>query len=411
MAKESRNHHFVPRSILKNFSILDKGKQVFVFDKLLNNGYTSSISDAGSENNFNTVSTTTQKLNFENIFDEPDANIAPIIKLIVDTNSLSNLAPTQLNELLDYVLVQYLRVKLRRSTSSYIQGRLHEVVKDLHPKAVLEEPIRSEEEIKFEALKIIEQRPNHQVFFSDKTLLLFKAHENSLLITSDNPIVKHNAFPHGGGGFNDKGIKIYFPISITLAIGIWCNSIFELWKQQKPYNLKPIEKFQNSKRAIPFSKKDVEFINSLQIMQSSRFIYSAEDQSNAIRQLLSKKPKYKEVLRDILVGKMGEGPTPKINMPIGEYLIVWVSNLHYMIQIEMKRIAPIISFHTKDVSQLELISKYERFDKAEVYRDGKLIRSIPNAIFEKIDLSGINANLIVYEDKIIEEFVKNIIYK
>lgn len=55
MATPSKKHHFVPRSILKNFSISKNGSQVYVFDKHNERSYPSSLMDAGSENKFNTA--------------------------------------------------------------------------------------------------------------------------------------------------------------------------------------------------------------------------------------------------------------------------------------------------------------------------------------------------------------------
>jgi len=69
----SRDHHFVPRSVLRRFSVGRLRKQVWVYDKTTGRRFTARIGDAGSANDDNKLRLTDGGfLNFEPTFDDID---------------------------------------------------------------------------------------------------------------------------------------------------------------------------------------------------------------------------------------------------------------------------------------------------------------------------------------------------
>ncbi len=77
---QSKKHHIIPQSILKNFSFQNNREQIYVYDKKTSNSFLSSVIDAGSENYFNTIKFGDFDLNFESFFDENDSSLPTVIK-------------------------------------------------------------------------------------------------------------------------------------------------------------------------------------------------------------------------------------------------------------------------------------------------------------------------------------------
>lgn len=101
-------------------------------------------------------------------------------------------------------------------------------------------------------------------------------------ITSDNPVVKYG---HSGfNGINSKGIEIAFPISPKLIL-----------------ILADIEKFG---RLLPFHNhfveipaEEVHYYNSLQVIQSYRYVFSKQDAWEFAEKILKDNPKLKDIKR------------------------------------------------------------------------------------------------------------------
>ena len=72
-SKPSKKHHFVPQSQLRHFAAYGDQRFLLVFDKRTDRSFRTSILNAGSENDFNTVSLGDAKWNFEDLFQDVDA--------------------------------------------------------------------------------------------------------------------------------------------------------------------------------------------------------------------------------------------------------------------------------------------------------------------------------------------------
>ena len=101
MTNEPRKHHYVPRSVLQNFTITDGRRQLYVFDKQNDRSFPASVFDAGAERDFNCVQFHDKKYNFESIFEKLDDSLA----LIVD-NLLKNASVKELSTRLSSFLIE-----------------------------------------------------------------------------------------------------------------------------------------------------------------------------------------------------------------------------------------------------------------------------------------------------------------
>jgi hypothetical protein len=66
---------------------------------------------------------------------------------------------------------------------------------------------------------------------------------------------------------------------------------------------------------------------------------------------------------------------------------------------------------TDDYRQLQMIREDGEILKAEVYRDGKVCRVIPNGVLYDVDLTGQKPNMIGYHDLSIAKLMASVLNK
>jgi hypothetical protein len=129
---------------------------------------------------------------------------------------------------------------------------------------------------------------------------------------SDNPIAMHNENdlrPYGNIGLGVPGIEIYFPITPTLTLTFWDASIPERLLKwiaafrsrfegiETPTNLRIRFSYTNELIAAAQTggvsrcgAEVVMFLNSLQVINASRFVLSAKKNFSLVSQMLEGKP-------------------------------------------------------------------------------------------------------------------------
>jgi hypothetical protein len=118
----------VTQAQLRHFARDKGGTQIHVFDKNTGANFTSSILNAGSENDFNTIVEVDERLNFEAMFDEVDAAGAAIVAQIVERRSLCWMREAQVTALADLGAVQLLRTKLAREMPGVLAEEMREIL-------------------------------------------------------------------------------------------------------------------------------------------------------------------------------------------------------------------------------------------------------------------------------------------
>jgi hypothetical protein len=93
--------------------------------------------------------------------------------------------------------------------------------------------------------------------------------------TSDNPVVRQNSLnqtPYRGTlGLNSDGIEIYFPLSDSIMIILFCERSYGLLKGQD----------------LTLTKGNIENINSLQVKFSERFIFSSQNNFELVKDMIN----------------------------------------------------------------------------------------------------------------------------
>ncbi|WP_435787162.1 DUF4238 domain-containing protein [Alteromonas sp.] len=314
MSNKPKKQHYVPQFLLKNWS---KGKKekIHIFDKKENKVFSSSVRDAGHENNFYEDEILGYQSNTEIKLAELETIAAPIIKKIITEGNLKLLSPEEHWKLCFFTSVQMLRTNHTREFLQGFQDILNERIIEwgADPKTDVENYKEiSKEEIKSSSINILNTLPIELVDeFVDKQLTLLVAPDNHSFYISDNPIVKHNHFPRphrGNLGISLEGIEIYFPISPRYCLSFLCSKLATEMKQkvmnykaQRVLGCAPLVDISEAeaeamvdcfteKTQHPMSPLNMDFNNSQQVIHSTRFIYSSESDFALAKDMLRTNP-------------------------------------------------------------------------------------------------------------------------
>ena len=292
-----KKQHYVPQFLLRNYAFGKKTKRLHVFDKKTDRIYVSSVRDAGHENNYYNDETSLIENDTEIKLSELEVQAAPIIKRIIENATVKHLGETDHKVLCLFTAVQMLRTNdtrdLLNDTNEIIASAIGEWSCD--PNTEVENFKRmSKEEIKQSSIGILNNLPVKMVeHFLDKELSLMQAADQQNFYMSDNPVVMHNHIPREGRGnlgIGLKGIEIYFPISPKFCLSFFCKeSMDEIKRRVRAYQIdralglaKHIDiseaqgmvdqmEMKRTRKLMPIN---MDFYNSLQVIQSSRYVYS-----------------------------------------------------------------------------------------------------------------------------------------
>ncbi|MFW8590801.1 DUF4238 domain-containing protein [Glaciecola sp. 2405UD65-10] len=297
MNVETKKQHYVPQFLLNNWSC-GKKKRLHIFDKKESKSFCSSVRNSAHENNFYNDDILGYGNKTETKLSSLEADVAPIIKKIISAGSLISITQEEHHVLCLFTAVQMLRTNSTREFITDFQEILDnkfgsmgfDIDKDEKNSFKL-----SDKEIKSSSINILNTLPGDLLeLFIDKDLILLKAHSDSSFYISDNPIVKHNniKIPHRGSlGLSQEGIEVYFPLSPHYCLLFLCEKTSTtIRKKYTNYraqsvlgttnpdvdlsNLEFVYESLTNKAVLHTSKENIEFNNSQQVIQSTRFVYS-----------------------------------------------------------------------------------------------------------------------------------------
>lgn len=399
MNDSSKKHHYVPQAILRRFSSNSAQTQLYVFDKKRKISFPSSIRDAGSENHFNTVELEGEIVSFEGLFQTNDDELARLIEIIVSNRSLAALAAEDKDSLSEVVAAQIVRTKLLRSTFRSIAEQLQRSIREagLNPSEVHGVSIPSEQEVRRAALASFLDLSRIVAGIRTKRAILFRSSVPMSIWISDNPVVLYNSFPYGERGISSPGVEIYFPISAEMVIGFYCPSIEHKIRQLVSLKHPDLNRAKYTKiygalmggESAPIDLEACLFLNSLQVHQSSRFLYSPRNEFEQASNLLERHPESQDVQSLISVGSIGQGPPPRASMPSGLWVVFYGTNSHHMIEIDTwDESSEFLEFKTYDILTLQAVVNDQPIEQAVLFQDGYERRGMREV---KIKVEGNNA--------------------
>ncbi len=277
---DAKKHHFVPQFLLKKFSFGKKNRErIWVFKKASGKSFAASVSDVGHENHFyNARNLDGARLELEPLTMKVDGFCADILHQIVETRAIP-VAQESIEKLAIFIAAQMLRVPSSRNQMEEFRKA---VIGKWGPDIRAGEDSRpvsdySAEDSKFSSLLALRDIPVFADILRRKIWFLLEAPLGHNFIISDGSVVLHNHLDYGSRGslgIAQKGIEVFMPLSPKLAVQLTCPEIAnEMLKTEAG---RVFQYYQNRGLPVPLHAANVEFINSLQVIQSERFLYAAD---------------------------------------------------------------------------------------------------------------------------------------
>jgi len=307
-----KKQHYVPQFILKNFKT-GKKKRVHVYDKQRKIVYTSAVRDAACETGYYNIEIDGQGYTLEDKLSSLEGITGNVVKKIIDYESLAGLETKELAFFHLFCAVQLLRTETQRNLGKQIQET---TLKWLKKRGIAVEDVDNFEIFDGEKQKHSHIRNINSLalefveHFKDKVMMLVKAPRGCEFLISDNPITMHNHIPRPGRGnlgLGLDGIEVHMPLSRSLCVTYVCpkmmkeivekvNSLRVLWSvgaaPRLPGSQEAVELVEaiESGTARVVKPENMDFYNSLQVIQSSRFLYSSDGNFSLVADMLMTNP-------------------------------------------------------------------------------------------------------------------------
>lgn len=395
MTTQSKKHHYVPQALLRHFSIDGAGRQIFVFDKERNRVFRSSISDAGSENHFNTVEIGGERINYEALFQDVDDRSAAIVQSVVETEALTGIGPAERIAIADLFTVQMIRTRIHRSTPAFLARALHESFREMGFDSDLDTlpALPTDTSARLGTIAGFLRREGQRNLLLAKNLLLYRADGEARFITSDHPVTLANPFPYGDATLAAQGVQVHLPIAPHLMLAFQCPTIsarlarIEEMDLDDGYRRRALAMHNalQTGSPAPMEADSISAMNALQVSASSSRLFAATDTFDAARALIDRRPSLRKVESHVTIGKVGHGPSPRRAMPPGKYLVVHGHADHCMIPIvAADPNGEGITLATFDVDLLSKVAKDSMLEFVELYDDGSPMHMMREVVVELI---------------------------
>ena len=391
----------------------DRGRtQIHVFDKKTGASFTSSILNAGSENDFNTIVEDGGRLNFEAMFDEVDAAGAAIVAQIVERRSLSWMREEQVMALADLGAVQLLRTKLTRETLGVLAEEMRELLSKFG--ADLDDPLLApptEANAKRGTIQAFLKRAGQRDSFLRLMPGLVEPAGSTRFLISDHPVVFSNPFPYGDHALRAQGILVHLPLKPTLLLTWHCPTIVARFDHllstdgEGDAALRAYGRGLLSGEPTAISDEEVERYNAAQLAQSRRFLFSHAPDFDRLE--VNSGPGQREAL--VHLGRMGEGRPPRPRMPAGWNLVVHGPRDHCLLHLEeVGEGGEGITARTANLALLDAVAGDARLDYVELYDGPRQRRHLGQVKLEKLADRGPGWFRAVHFDESLRAFTHQI---
>lgn len=396
MNRSSKKHHFVTQAQLRHFAADTEQRFIYGFSKKSDRSFHTSILNAGSENDFNTVSFGDEKWNFEELFQEVDTRSARLIAEIIACRSLAWLTPEDHIALADLFATQLLRTHFSRKTPKYMAEQLREMVRQIgyNPDDDPHMVMPSDAMLRLNAVRMFLDRSSQVAALLRLHPVLYVSDGKYRFIISDHPICLVNAFPYGDGGLTSLGIIALLPISPDITIALHCPTIIERYELVENADLDTDQKARmlhyrdglRSGEPIIIDSDMVLKLNLYQVTQSTGYLYSATDDFNFARKILKEHDELRTAETHVKMGKIGCAPPPRPGMPAGIHLVIFGSVDHCMLEIdEIDEAGEGLTARTQEVDLLSQIAADKGMLRVELYIDRQVTHMMGQAMIECID--------------------------
>jgi len=310
--------HYVPQFLLRNFGN-GKKAQVWVYDKSSARAFPSNTKNVASESRFYDFEFQDQTISLEPWLAQLEANAQSVVRFILETDSVATLADEQRQILAAFLAVQLTRTKTFREEWDAFPRMLREHFQrngdQIAPGSQAEDLIQDipANELKEQTARVIYKAPKtYAPQFLNKDWVLAATTRKTPFLLSDNPLTRQNMIdrPNRGNlGLALPGIELYFPLSPTRALAMWCPTLTEtvhrgalaLMKHTvstaavpDPHGVVGMSDALLSGAPVQYSPAHVENFNSLQVIWSERYIFSTINDFQLAVAMLTEHPDLKK---------------------------------------------------------------------------------------------------------------------
>lgn len=309
--------HYVPQFLLRNFGN-GKKDQVWVYDKSSARAFPSNVRNVASESRFYDFEYQGQTISLEPWLAHLEGNAQSVVRFILEADSVATLADEQKQILAAFLAVQLTRTRTFREEWDAFPRMLREHFQlngdQVAPGSQAEELIQdiSANDLKEQTARVIYKAPEtYATHFLNKDWVLAATTRRAPFLLSDNPLARQNMIdrPNRGNlGLALPGIEIYFPLSPTRALAMWCPTLTETVHRgalalmsrvgsaaaPDPHGVISMSDALLSGAPVPYSPANVENFNSLQVIWSERYIFSTINDFQLAEAMLTEHPDLKK---------------------------------------------------------------------------------------------------------------------
>ena len=264
------NQHIVPKLLLKYFSNKNQ-THIWSFDKkavgqLWENEKYRAIKNTPTEKYIYDYVAGCDINSIEYQLKKIETKIDPLISKLVISKNINKLSTAEKSLLSEFIAYQILRTKESYNNTIRIFNDFYKPIEKYLNKKI-------EINSKQLWLDILKNSSEYKNNLMNKTWIL--AESNEQFYTSDNPVVFQNSTNYrkerGNLGLNSKGVEIYFPLSSSIVLCMFCSKTIS-----------------NISSNLVCDKEIIESLNYLQFKHSGRFIFSKKGDFNFINELIKK---------------------------------------------------------------------------------------------------------------------------
>lgn len=302
------NQHYVPQMLLRGFTTIPDGEQVWVFDKRTGNRFPTALRNIAAERGYYDLGGSAV---LDAAMNRADDITAAIINKIRERRSLSGISLDDRGMLAGFVVMQMLRTRGYQEQTKHLVQTLKTKIREkgkLSPalEAQFSEEQLSEERLREEYLRYIPQfTGDYLPHLVDKDLLLYETPRNVPFCICDNPVVLNNTLNSGDGirgtlGLAVPGIEIYLPISSELTLAYMCPSIGQQNEEIRDRlwylggfiseSTHTYLRARDTGKPMLLNPENVRFQNSLQARNAERFVISSVNEFADVADLVENNP-------------------------------------------------------------------------------------------------------------------------
>ena len=293
---------------------------MWVYDKSTNRSFPSNTKNVASESRFYDFEIDGELNSLEPWLGELEAEAKKVISSILAADSVSHLSVEERLLLASFLSVQLTRTKTFREEWNAFPKMLREHFAksgdQVEPGSQAEQLIQdhTENETKEQTARIILDAPEtYARHFLDKDWVLAATNRKHAFLLSDNPLTRQNFIdsPYRGNlGLKSPGIEIYFPLSPSRALAMWCPSLTDqvhrgaaalvrdggpsaIASAADPTGVLFMSKALLNGGIVQYTPENVINFNSLQVVWSERYIFSTTNDFELVKEMLDSQPNHK----------------------------------------------------------------------------------------------------------------------